>query len=224
MPLSLPLYDCALWIFWTIRYAKKTKTDAKMSERLEDQLDWRSGAILAIVVLTFAIMVYGIFNWHWDFNQMSGLFFIMGIVVGLLGKLSLNGTMEAYIRGFRDMAFAGLLIGFARAIYVVLDDGMVIDTIVHGLFTPIANLPDELSAIGMIVAHAGSLKTRGTLNSTSSLAVSTCSTFTSNRARKASMTSFTSTSGALAPAVMPMARMPARARQSISSARWTSCA
>lgn len=145
----------ALWIFWTIRYAKKTKTAANLSERLEDQLDWRSGLILSVVVLTFATMVYGIFNWHWDFNQMSGLFFIMGVVVGLIGKLKLNGTAEAYIRGFRDMAFAGLLIGFARAIYVVLDDGMIIDTIVHGLFTPISNLPKQLSAIGMIVAHAG---------------------------------------------------------------------
>jgi uncharacterized ion transporter superfamily protein YfcC len=79
----------------------------------------------------------------------------MGIAVGLIGQLKLNGTAEAYIRGFREMAFAGLLIGFARAIYLVLDDGQVIDTIVYGLFTPISQLPSQLSAVGMIVAHAG---------------------------------------------------------------------
>jgi uncharacterized ion transporter superfamily protein YfcC len=62
--------------------------------------------------------------------------------------------VEAYIQGFRDMAFAGLLIGFARAIYVVLQDGRIVDTIVNGLVTPIAGLPVALSALGMMAVHA----------------------------------------------------------------------
>jgi uncharacterized ion transporter superfamily protein YfcC len=76
------------------------------------------------------------------------------VAVGLLGGLRVGGTVEAYIEGFRDMAFAGLLIGFARAIYVVLQDGRIVDTIVHGLVTPIAALPVALSALGMMGAHA----------------------------------------------------------------------
>jgi uncharacterized ion transporter superfamily protein YfcC len=52
------------------------------------------------------------------------------------------------------MAFAGLLIGFARAIFVVLDQGHVVDTIVHGLLVPIAALPTTLSALGMMAFHA----------------------------------------------------------------------
>ena len=52
------------------------------------------------------------------------------------------------------MAFAGLLIGFARAIFIVLDEGHVVDTIVHGLLTPIAALPTTLSAVGMMGFHA----------------------------------------------------------------------
>ena len=51
------------------------------------------------------------------------------------------------------MAFAAMLIGFARAIYVVLDQGLIVDTIVYGLFTPITDLPVALSAIGMMVVH-----------------------------------------------------------------------
>jgi uncharacterized ion transporter superfamily protein YfcC len=49
------------------------------------------------------------------------------------------------------MVMAALLVGFARAIYVVLNEGQVVDTIVHGLFTPIAGLPPTLSALGMMV-------------------------------------------------------------------------
>ena len=81
---------------------------------------------------------------------MSALFFITGIVVGGLGVM---GTAEAYVKGFRSMAYAALLIGFARAIYVVLDQGRIVDTIVHGMFTPVAGLPVALSAIGMMVSH-----------------------------------------------------------------------
>jgi uncharacterized ion transporter superfamily protein YfcC len=77
----------------------------------------------------------------------------MGLVAGLVGRLGVEGTVEAYIDGFRAMAFAGLLIGFARAIFVVLDDGRVIDTIVFALVTPLEGLPVALAAFGMMGAH-----------------------------------------------------------------------
>jgi uncharacterized ion transporter superfamily protein YfcC len=51
------------------------------------------------------------------------------------------------------MALAALLIGFARGIYVVLDEGRVVDTVVHGLFTPIADLPVAVSALAMMAAQ-----------------------------------------------------------------------
>ena len=108
---------------------------------------------MGLVLATFAVLTFGLLRLSWDFDQMSALFLIMGIVAGLIGGLRVTGTAEAFVKGFRSMAFAALLIGFARAIYVVLDQGVIIDTIVHGLFTPIANLPVALSAIGMMVVH-----------------------------------------------------------------------
>ena len=47
-----------------------------------------------------------------------------------------------------------LLIGFARAIYVVLAQGHIVDTIVYGMFTPLESLPRLASALGMVVAQA----------------------------------------------------------------------
>ena len=55
------------------------------------------------------------------------------------------------------MALAGLLVGFARTIYVVLDQGLIVDTIVYGIFTPISDLPLTLSALGMTAGHIGLL-------------------------------------------------------------------
>ena len=47
----------------------------------------RKLAVLGIVLATFAAFIYGVMRLGWDFNQMSGLFFAMGIVVGLVGGL-----------------------------------------------------------------------------------------------------------------------------------------
>jgi uncharacterized ion transporter superfamily protein YfcC len=98
--------------------------------------------------------VYGTLKLDWGFNEMGGLFFLMGVIAGLIGGLGVDGTARAYVDGFRDMAFAGLLIGFARAIFVVMNDGHIIDTIVNGAFQPLAHLPGSVSAVGMIGVQA----------------------------------------------------------------------
>ena len=143
-----------IWIWGTMRHAARTRTEPDTADfDRAEPIGARNGVIMGLVLATFAVLTFGLLRLGWDFDQMSALFLIMGIVAGLIGGLRVTGTAEAFVKGFRSMAFAALLIGFARAIYVVLDQGVIIDTIVHGLFTPIANLPVALSAIGMMVVH-----------------------------------------------------------------------
>ena len=145
----------ALWIGGTVRHARATGTAADRTTDVADQpLDHRSAVILLLVGATFAVFIVGMLRFGWGFNEMSALFFVLGVVAGLVGRLGINGTAAAYVQGFREMAFAGLLIGFASAIYVVLVDGRIVDTIVNGLATPLAGLPAGLSAIGMVGVQA----------------------------------------------------------------------
>jgi uncharacterized ion transporter superfamily protein YfcC len=144
----------ALWIWGTMRHAARTRTAARDTTLdVAGPLGARQGAVLALVLVTFAVFVFGVMRLGWDFDQMAALFFVMGVAAGLIGGLRVAGTADAFVEGFRSMAFAGLLIGFARAIYVVLEQGSIVDTIVHGLFTPIAALPAWLSAIGMLAVQ-----------------------------------------------------------------------
>ena len=143
------------WIGMTMRYAQRTRGPAEggTEEGAEGMRssDW---GILGLVGASFVLAVVGMVAWGWGFNELSAAFFIMGVIVGLLAGMRVGGTTEAYVRGFREMTFAALLIGFARAIYVVLQDGRVVDTIVHALFTPLEGLPVLASAFGMVAAHA----------------------------------------------------------------------
>jgi uncharacterized ion transporter superfamily protein YfcC len=145
-----------LWIWGTLRHAARTRTAAPPRETAlapSAQLGPRHGFVLILVVAAFAVFVYGVLRLGWDFEQMAALFFVMGVAAGLIGGLRVAGTAAAFAEGFASMASAALLIGFARAIYVVLNDGHIVDTIVYGLFTPIGNLPVMLSAWGMMVAQ-----------------------------------------------------------------------
>jgi len=145
----------ALWIGATMKYAAATRsTPQAATADLGDALTGRDQLILSIVGATFVLMVVGLSQWGWDFDRMSAAFFIMGVVVGLIARMGLGGTAEAYVRGFQGMAYAALLIGFARAISVVLEDGLVIDTIVNAMFAPLEGLPPLVSALGMIVGQA----------------------------------------------------------------------
>src|SRR5882672_5814984 len=144
----------ALWIAATIRYARRTRTVSEgPSGEVVELVNGRDGFVLGLVIVTFAIFIVGVMKFGWDFDQMSALFFIMGVIAGLIGGLGVNGTAEAFVEGFRSMAFAGLLIGFARAIYVVAEQGQIIDTIVNGLFAPLSHFPVAVAALGMMVVQ-----------------------------------------------------------------------
>jgi uncharacterized ion transporter superfamily protein YfcC len=97
--------------------------------------------------------VFGALRYSWGFDEMAALFLLMGVAVGLLAGLGVAGTSSAFVEGFRSMAFAAMLIGVARAIFVVLDQGRIVDTIIHAMVTPLAQLPTSLFALGMSVVQ-----------------------------------------------------------------------
>ena len=149
------LVALALWIGGTMMYAQRVRrvVSPEPPSASTGAGKARTAVVLAIVVATFAAFVYGVVALGWDFDQEAALFCIMGVAAGLAGGLRVAGTVEAFVEGFRSMTYAALLIGFARAIYVVMDEGHIIDTVVRGLSLPLAALPVGLAALGMMAAN-----------------------------------------------------------------------
>lgn len=143
-----------IWILGTMWYAGRTRlppvepaASARQGPRGRDLV------VLVSILAAFAVYIYGAQRLGWEFDQLAALFLVVGVLAGLLGRLGFSGTAEAFGEGFKSMALASLLIGFARAIYVVLDEGQIVDTVVHGMFAPIAGLPATLSALGMMAVQ-----------------------------------------------------------------------
>ena len=144
-----------LWIGATMRYAHRTRTSVTAADtETSASLRGRDIGVLVIIIAAFAMFGYGIAILKWDFPQEAALFFIMGIACGLVGGLGLEGTATAFGEGFASMAYAALLIGFARAISVAMEQGLIIDTVVHGLALPLAGLPTALAGVGMMLVQA----------------------------------------------------------------------
>jgi uncharacterized ion transporter superfamily protein YfcC len=149
-----------LWIAGTMRYARRNRVanDSRLptpEEAAPAPLSARSAFILIMVLAAFGTYVYGALRLGWELNQLSALFFAMGVAAGLIGGLGVQGTAGAFAEGFASMAYAAVLIGFARAISVLLDQGHVIDTVVHGMLVPIEGRPPGVAALAMMVAHTG---------------------------------------------------------------------
>jgi uncharacterized ion transporter superfamily protein YfcC len=152
------LLALTLWIGVTMRHASRTRLDrvdaASDTGLIAAEHVTRHFTILVIVAITFGLLAWGLLSQGWDFNRLTALFFLMGVAAGLVGRLGFSGTAQAFSEGFREMSLAAVLVGVARAIFVVLEDGRVVDTIVHALFTPIADLPRALVGVAMMAAHS----------------------------------------------------------------------
>jgi uncharacterized ion transporter superfamily protein YfcC len=153
--LAVLIVGLAIWTWWTMRHAKRTRTTPETaSPETTVSLDWRQAVILLMVGATFVVYVFGALRYDWGFDELGALFFAMGVLAGLLAGLSIDATAGAFVEGFRSMAFAATLIGFARAIFVVLDKGKIVDTVINGMVTPLVHLPAVVFALGMTVVQA----------------------------------------------------------------------
>ena len=55
------------------------------------------------------------------------------------------------MEGAKNILFGALVIGFARGVTVIMEDGKFIDTIVHAVFVPLSHLSPILGAVAMFL-------------------------------------------------------------------------
>jgi uncharacterized ion transporter superfamily protein YfcC len=109
--------------------------------------------ILTIIIgfIIFAFIIYASVNLDWWFNEMAGGFFLIGLFAVIICRLSLKVAASAFVKGMEDMVVAALVVGFARGIVVVLDEGYILDTIIYSASLILQNFHDVVAANGMLV-------------------------------------------------------------------------
>lgn len=117
-------------------FAQRNQIEAAMLQNSSDTVPpftLARGLMLLLFLAAFIIMIIGVVQWGWWFEEMTRLFFIVGIaivfVAVLFGGLRENETIGSFVSGAADLVGVGLIIGIARGVNFILDEGLISDTI-----------------------------------------------------------------------------------------------
>ena len=110
--------------------------------------------IMAALGVAMVLLIYGMTVWKWGLFEMQGLFGGLTLLVAVIARMSPDRTAVEFSKGAGSLTSVALLIGVARAIQVVLDEGGVVDTMVYGISVPIQELPGAVSAVGMFFVQS----------------------------------------------------------------------
>jgi uncharacterized ion transporter superfamily protein YfcC len=112
----------------------------------------RRHALIGLAVLVaLAAMVYGISQRGWYLGELGAIWLAVALAAGVIGGLGLDETAKKFAAGAAELAVVALLVGFARSIALILEDGQVLHTIVHGASVPLGWVGTELAAVGMLL-------------------------------------------------------------------------
>ncbi|ENY6783675.1 MULTISPECIES: YfcC family protein [Providencia] len=148
-------------LFLTI-YTKKCRNKGMVRPDIEINTDeHQTSKISALHVITLSYssfcligFIFGAVEWGWGEKEMMAMFIILGVGVGILNRMSPNTIATGFLKGCAGMVGGAFIVGMARAIAIVLSDGMILDTIVNAIISMMDGLPKTLSALSMFATAA----------------------------------------------------------------------
>ncbi len=145
-------------VAYVMRYAKMVQADQSKSivyDKYEENKAFFLGdkdaqgsleftttrkVILAIFAASFGVMIYGVAIAGWWMAEISAMFIAASIIVGLVARMSEEDLTSSFIDGARDLLGVALIIGIARGIVVIMDRGMITDTILFAAENAVTGL------------------------------------------------------------------------------------
>lgn len=111
--------------------------------------------ILNLLLFTIFFLITGVMGYGWYIMEIATLFFVMGLASGLAFNYTLNEITKHFLDGVRDILSAGLIVGLAGGIIIILKNGQVIDTILNGVSDSMKGFGDYATLSIMYVIQTG---------------------------------------------------------------------
>jgi uncharacterized ion transporter superfamily protein YfcC len=147
-------------IWYVMRYASRVKADptASLVYHMKDanerhflkrgdaddvpEMTGQRKVVLALFGLAFLIMIVSVIPWKdlgitaiptlgWWFPELTALFLFFAIVIGVVGRMGEQELTGGFIDGARDLLGVALVVGLARGVSVVMNNGLIIDTVLN---------------------------------------------------------------------------------------------
>ena len=169
----------AVSVFYVLRYARRVHaypTKSLVPSSLEDvsvaapsasaaPMTGRQKVVLWIVGLTFGLMIFSVIPWSdfssslegitlgWYFPELAALFIVGAVIVGLVGRLGEEGTVNGIIAGAGDFIGAALIIAVARGVTVIMNNAYITDSVLHSLEALVTGLSAGVFAVVMYLIN-----------------------------------------------------------------------
>ena len=174
--LILLIVGLVVGVFFVMRYADRVKKDPTRSmvydmkaeneahfkaqdEGGEVVMTGRQKVILVVFALAFVVMMYGVIPWDdlgvplptlwWWFSEMTASFLMFTIIIGLIARMKEGELTSTFVDGARDLLGVALIIGIARGITVIMNNGQITDTVLHWAEVALGDVGKSAFAIVM---------------------------------------------------------------------------
>lgn len=155
-------------VMWTMRYAAKIRKDPSKSlmvgidmgsmglkhdDLVETRFTGKNKAVLLVLTIGMAILIWGVLKKGWYFDELCGLLLITGVACGIVNGYGPSRIAEIFIEAWKDIVFGACVVGISRGVLLVMRQGNIIDTVIYGLAQPLASFPKWVAAEGMLIVQ-----------------------------------------------------------------------
>jgi uncharacterized ion transporter superfamily protein YfcC len=165
--LVLLVVGTAIGIVVVMRYAARVKADPSASlvydMKAENEAQFQAASAeagdtlsggqrwaLILFILAFVVMIFGVIPWEdlgiplptlwWWFPEMTASFLLFSILIAAVTGMGEGRFTSTFVDGARDLLGVALIIGIARGITVIMNNGLITDTVLNAAEQAVAGL------------------------------------------------------------------------------------
>lgn len=89
--------------------------------------------VLSLLGFTVVFLIIGVMGHGWYLAEISGIFLAMGILSGFASGSNPDSIISEFLTGAKDMLTPAIIVGLSGGIIWILQEGKMIDPILHGM-------------------------------------------------------------------------------------------
>ena len=162
-----------LFVWFILKYAKKVKNNPSSSlvfqidgivkplydmnivyDEVVQKLELKTKLLLGLYFSTFITMIAGVVFLNWWTTEMSALFLVSSILIAIIIRMNEKIFISEFINGAQSFLSVAFIVGVARGVTVVLNEGHISDSILFYTAHLVQGMPAELFIVLLLVFYA----------------------------------------------------------------------
>ena len=99
------------------------------------------------------MMIFGVVKLDWWLTEMTTLFVGASILYALIARISETDFVARFIRGAEGLLSVAFIIGVARGVTIVLNNGNISDSIIYNAANFVSGMPPALFIVTLMLMY-----------------------------------------------------------------------